>query len=219
MDRAKVSYAILLVLIGAVVIGMLYFGFALKGYRPANNIRWAVEGPGISFGRYGIAYTEPIVWNSKENGAFSLEIALQPETNGGGFHFVMVAHGGDDAQQLLIGQWQSAIIAMHGDDYNNSRRTPKVIVDIKEVAREPMLISLVSGSNGTSLYLNGALKRENPALKLKWPDAGAGVRLVLGNSVYGTNSWRGAVSGIAVYAHDLSREQVDWHFRAWTPGR
>jgi VanZ family protein len=204
-----------LFLTAAVVIGMLYFGFAPKGYRHANNIRWKMEGPGISFGRFGIAYTEPIAWNAPDGSAFSLEIALQPENIGGGFYFIMLAHGGDDARQLIIGQWQSVIVAMHGDDYDNRRKSPKVMVDIKEAADQPMLISLVSGRHGTRLYLNGVLKRENPALRLQWPDTGAGARLVLGNSVYGNNSWRGAVSGMAVYAHDLSREQVDRNYREW----
>jgi hypothetical protein len=216
MNRSQYSYWVLLFLLGTVVISMLYFGFRLKGYRPANNVHWVDSGPGISFGRFGIAYTEPIVWNSPGGkDAFSLEIALQPDSLSGGFHFVMVAHGGDDAHQLLIGQWQSSIIAMHGDDYDNRRRSPKVTVDVRDAVNEPALLSLVSGNKGTRLYLNGELKRENSALQLRWPDAGAGAHLVLGNSVYGHNYWRGAVTGMAVYAHALSREQVYRNYRAW----
>ncbi|RJQ68223.1 MAG: hypothetical protein C4519_23490 [Desulfobacteraceae bacterium] len=214
--RTKSTY-LLLLLLGAVVLGMLYFGFRLKGFRPANSVRWAAEGPGISFEQYGIAYTDPIDMASAGERGFSLEIAIQPEKIGGGFHFVLLAHDGDDARQLLIGQWRSTLIVMHGADYENRRKTPKIIVDIGKSPDKALLVSIASGAKGTQLFLNGALKKENPALRLQWPasDQGAGARLVLGNSVYGHSSWRGAIAGLAVYAHRLSPFQVRRHYAGW----
>jgi hypothetical protein len=216
MDKPRKTYTVLLLMLGLVVISMLYFGFRLKGYRPTNNVRWSDAGPGITFDRYGIAYTEPIVWSSPGGkDAFSLEIALQPGTLRGGFYFVFLAHSGDDARQLLIGQWKSSFVAMHGDDYDNRRKSPKVAVDIGHGGKEPVLLSLVSEPRGTQLYLNGVLKKENPALHLRWPDGGTGAHLILGNSIYGHNFWRGAVTGVALYGHVLTREQVDRNYRAW----
>lgn len=215
MNKQQRSYSILLFLVALVIMGMLFFGFRLKGFRPTNNVHWAAKGPGISFGSYGIAYTEPIHLHSAGAQGFSLEIALQPGRIGTGVHFVLLIHDGDDGRQLLIGQWRSELIIMNGDDYQNRRKSPKIFADIGRMLSSPVLVSIVSGEKGTQLYLNGKLKKENHALNLSWPNQGRGARLILGNSIYGHNSWRGAVDGLAVYAHDLDRQQVAGHYRAW----
>jgi VanZ family protein len=215
MNKHQRSYYILLLLLASVIVGMLYFGFRLKGFRPTNNVRWAAQGPGLSFGSYGIAYSEPIHLNPAKAQRLSLEIAVQPGRIGTGVHFVLVAHDGQDAHQLLIGQWRSELIVMNGDDYENRRKSPKIIANIGRMLPSPVLISIVSGGNGTRLYLNGKLRKENAALNLSWPDQGRGARLILGNSVYGHHYWRGTVDGLAVYTHELNRRQVRDHYKAW----
>lgn len=215
MNKRKPADYILLLLLVLVVFGMLYFGFRLKGFRPANNAQWAVKGPGIAFGRFGIAYTDPIDLPSAAQDGLTVEIAILPGRIGTGIHFVLLANNGDDAQQLLIGQWLSKLIVMNGDDYENRTKSPMITAEIGRMRQYPVLVSVVSGDKGTRLYLNGELKTENTALDLQWPGNRQGVRLILGNSVFGHHSWRGTIEGLAIYTHELNRRKVGEHYRSW----
>jgi hypothetical protein len=70
---------VLIGVLAAIVVGMLYFGLRPKGYSPANNVRWAAEGPGLAFGRYAVAYTGLHDFSTLTEKGLSVVFAGRPE--------------------------------------------------------------------------------------------------------------------------------------------
>jgi VanZ family protein len=214
-ERERAVDALLVCVLLATVAGMLYFGVRPKGYRPGNNAQWLREGPGISFDRFGVAHSGLVDFAALEEGGFSVVFAIRPEISGRpDFRFFMVAHDGDDARQLVIGQWRSWIVAMNGDDYDARRKTRRISVDLAQ-SETVAWVAFTSGDEGTRVYLNGRLHRTDPLLRLAWPNAGGSARLVLGNSIYGRHPWRGELRGLAVFGQVLDEERVGALFQEW----
>ena len=221
--QKKISLKCLVGLSVAVLFAILFFGLWPKDFNFSNHVTWITGQPGIRFNRYGIAYTDPIKElikedDSGENG-FSVEIVLKPTSyHEDGFHFILLLHNGKDSSQLLVGQWHSSIIVMNGDDYNHRRKTKRIAVKLAEVPPTIRFVTITTGKDGTSIYLDGQLNRTKRDLTLKIPDGGK-ARFLLGNSVYGKHSWKGDVYGVAFYRYILTDQDVAIHFDNWVKHR
>lgn len=214
-DRDKASYAILLVLLPAIIAGMLYFGLRPKGIWPDNNVQWVAEGPGISFDRFAVAYTDSVDFSRLQENGFSIVVAVHPEISSRpDYRILMVVHDGDDARQLVIGQWRNWLVAMNGDDYDARRKARRINVDFAG-ANGAVLVAFTSGEGGSRVYLNGQLIKTEPSLHLNWPNDGGRARLVVGNSIYGRHPWRGELTGLAVFRSVLDAESIDALFGKW----
>ena len=217
--QKKISLKCLVGLSVAVLFGVLFFGLWPRDFKFSNDVRWITEQPGIRFSGYGIAYTDPIKelikqGDSGENG-FSVEIVLKPAGyHEDGFHFILSLHNGKDSNQLLVGQWHSSIIVMNGDDYNHRRRTKRIAVKLAEMPSTTRFVTITTGKDGTSIYLDGQNIRSQKDLTLKVSEGGK-ARLLLGNSVYGKHSWKGDVYGVAFYRYTLTDQDVAMHFDNW----
>lgn len=203
----------------AVLIGILIFGLSPKGYKFSNKVNWISDRPGIRFGKYGIAYTNSFFESSGDNAAkpnaFSVEIALRPANyQEKGTSFILVLHNGSDRSQLLIWQYHSWIILMNGDDYDYKRRTKRIAVNIGSQVPIPRFLAVTTGEEGTDVYLDGRFVNRKKDLTLKIPDGGK-TRLLIGNSVYGKQSWQGDVYGLAFYGYALTARDIKRHFNRW----
>ena len=217
--QKKISLKCLVGLSGIVLFVILFFGLRPKDFNFSNRVKWITGQPGIRFSGYGIAYTDPIKELSKEDdfggNGFSIEIVLKPASyHEDGFNFILAIHNGKDSNQLLVGQWHSSIIVMNGDDYNHKRRTKRIAVKLTAVPPTTRFVTITTGKYGTSIYLDGKLIRTKRDLALKMPENGKS-RLLLGNSVYGRNSWKGDLYGLAFYRHILTDQNVKMHFDNW----
>ena len=217
-NRIKLLFSLSLV----ILIGILFFGLRPKGFHFSNNVNWITDKPGIRFGSYGIAYTalsdKRIERDLSESGSFSIEITIKPEPrNQEGFNLILVLHDARDRNQLLIGQYCSSLIIMNGDDYSNRRKTRRIALNQVFQSPEEIFLSITTGDEGTSAYIDGRLIKRKKDLKLEIPRGGdTSPRLILGNSVYGNSSWRGDIYGLAFYGYDLTSEQVELHFNNWS---
>ena len=195
-----------------------------KGFHLSNNVNWLTDKPGIRFGSYGLAYTalsnKKIQTDISESGGFSIEIAIKPEPyNQEGFNFILVFHDGRDRNQLLVGQYRSSLIVMNGDDYSNRRKTKRIAVNQVFQSSKDTLLSITTGEEGTNAYIDGLLIKRKRDLKFEIPRVGETSRLILGNSVYGNNFWRGDIFGLGFYGYELTPEQVELHFDKWSKER
>lgn len=205
-----------------VLVLILFFGLRPKDFDFSNSVKRIEGQSGIRFGKYGIAYSDPIKEMREDNGigenGFSIEIALKPLNYQEGFNFIFVFHNGVDRNQLLLGQWRSWIIVMNGDDYNHKRRVKRIAV--KAVSPDPAIqfITITTGRYGTNVYLDGELVKSKNDLTLQIP-YGDKARLTLGNSLYGRHSWRGDIYGFALYNHILTEQDTALHFKRWSQDR
>jgi hypothetical protein len=217
--HTQISLKWWIVLSVAVLTGILIFGLNPKGYKFSNDVNWIIDQPGIRFGKYGIAYTNSFFDSmgdtpTKPN-CFSIEIALRPESyQEKGTSFILVLHNGKDRNQLLIWQYHSWIILMNGDDYDNKRRTKRIAVYLSSQVPTTRFVTVTTGKEGTEVYLDGRFVSRKKDLILKIPNGGRN-RLLVGNSVYGKQSWEGDVYGLAFYGYSLTAQDIKRHFKRW----
>jgi hypothetical protein len=219
----QISLKWLVILAVGVLTGILIFGLNPKGYKFSNEVSWITDQPGIRFGKYGIAYTNSfsnmIGENASKPNSFSIELALKPANyHEKGTNFVLVLHNGKDRSQLLMWQYHSWIILMNGDDYDNKRRTKRIVVNIASQSATIRFVTVTAGKTGTEVYLDGRFVSRKKDLILKIPDSGK-TRLLVGNSIYGKQSWQGDVYGLAFYGYVLTAQDIKRHFNRWSQDR
>ena len=205
----------LLILI-ILLLGILFYGLRPKNFNFENGVTWLKDGPGVRFSSNGLAFARSFLKQSDndaifENG-FSIELSFRPTGNaGGGFGFVLSIHDGRDRNQLVGGQWRSYIIVMNGDDYDHKRKNPRISVDTAFQKDKPIFLTITTGKQGTRIYIDGKLAKSNSKLKLILP-SGHNSRLMVGNSVYGNNSWKGEIFGLALYSYSVNDDEAASHF-------
>lgn len=203
---------------------ILYSGLHFRGASIANDVTWIGAENGIRFDRQGIAYAKAVASafsrNSPGNRPFSIEFAINPldSSDDGRFRFLMLLHGGDDAEQLVVGQWRSWLVIMNGDDYDAKRRRARIAVNILPPQKE-RFVTITSHDDGTAVFIDGQLIQKKGDLRLNIPGADKRTRLVLGNSIYGRHPWAGEIYGLAYYDHILPESVINDHFQQWSRER
>ncbi len=214
----------LLLLTAAMLLLILYSGLHFKGTSITNDVAWIGAQSGIRFERQGIAYAKTVAPSFSRNtpGArpLSIELAIKPldTSDDGRFRFLLLLHGGDDAEQLVVGQWRSWLVIMNGDDYDAKRRRARIAVKALPPQKE-RFVTITSGEDGTAVFIDGQLTKRKGDLVLTIPVAAKGTQLVLGNSIYGRHPWTGEVYGLAYYDRILSETAISDHFRQWSRER
>lgn len=209
-----------LLLTAAMLLLILYSGLHFKGSSIVNEVTWLGDRDGIRFDRNGIVYAKsvslPARRNAAETDALTIALALKPleENNDGHFRFLLLLHAGDDAEQLIVGQWRSWLVIMNGDDYDAKRRRARISVDTLTPPKESF-VTITSGDNGTAVFIDGQRVKYNRDLHLRIPGAGEAIQLVLGNSIYGRHPWAGEIYGLAYDDHVWSETDIRQHFQSW----
>ena len=217
-------HTLLWILVAINVGGILLAGLSLRGFDFRNNVEWASDGNGIEFGEHGLAYTDTFTTgedtDQRTRRGFTIEIALRPDQGSEfGFRFIAVVHGGEDREQLVIAQWRDTIIVMNGDDYDHSRRLPRLTATVPNYDDGLFLLAVSSDTRGSALYIDGQEVASREGMSLRLPTDFAPGRLVLGNSVYGDNPWQGTIAGFALHLAALDERTLRNHRDLWSHGQ
>ncbi len=210
-NKKKTRHHALTILALTIVVIVLFFGLRPKVWPVTNEIHWLPKKNALRFINPGIAYVDDVhSFSSKQHsGEFTIHVSVAAESlRRRGFRPMLMMHDGDDRRQLTIWHWGSSVIAMNGDDYDNTRRWPRVSAKDALTLGDASFITVTSSSIGTRLFINGIIAKENKNWRLTIPDDGKKLRLVLGNSVYGKHGWEGEMYGLALYGKALSSEKV-----------
>jgi len=183
----------------------LVAGLHPKEFRFRNSVERAEDGPGLNFGKYGVAYTDPIlnvttVEQLNLNG-FELALSLGGETDQDqrGFAFIAQIYSGDDATQFIVGRYADHLIVMYGDDYRHRFKRPRISTVLTKSQRaDGVTIVIRSDQSGSSIELNGVIVAQNDGVRFQIPHSPKDTRIVLGNSVYGAHSWEGELREVAL---------------------
>ena len=206
------------ILSAAMLLTILFFGLRPKGLKLENPVSIIADEAAISFKQNGIAYVDDMVsrttWDNLNS--FTLELAVEPDGNGGqGFGALLMLHDGSDQRQLFVGQWGSSLVVMNGNDYDHTRRLPRLTAKDAFSSRKKRLVTILAGNDGTYLYLDGELISSNTRWQLKIPRFGQKLRMILGNSVTGRNSWIGNIYGVSIYNTAFAAAKVKRHYEMW----
>ena len=202
----------------AVTFIMLWAGLDPKGYHFRNEVEWVEGRAGVRFGRFARVETEPFLSleqaTALNRSGYALELALDPSPDPrGGFRVLASFHSGVDATQLIAGMWRSQLIVMNGDDYNNKRRLPRITADTSKFPKGPLLLTINSTTEGTSLYLNGRPAATSAKLHLALPGEPEAGRMMLGNSASASQPWLGVISFFSLLPRPLTASEVESRWR------
>ena len=200
------------------VIVALFFGLRPTNWPIVNDVQWLPDKPAIRFHDTGIAYVNDLraIRLSHQPGPLTIEMAVTPAIfHKLGYSPLLVMHDGADRRQLTIWQYDTSLIVMNGDDYDNRQRRPRVVGRDVFSSQRTIYLTITSGGQGTRLYVDGHLADANRNWKLSIPVEGEPLRLVLGHSVYGRYGWMGDIHGLAISGEAISPESVKRRFDCW----
>jgi VanZ family protein len=208
MIRARIPGLIcVLVLIGILVAGLAPFG------RPRNAVAWLGNEDGVRLGNHGTMWSSGTFRMAVLQGqpSCSLEIWLQPgSTSASGTILSFYVPG--NPRQFLLQQYHSLLILDReiGDEHDRTQT-----IGVEGVFRqiEPVFITITSGTEETSMYVNGTLARSFPQVLI---GKECGGQLVIGTSPIRKTSWSGQLKGLAIYRRELTPAQVLQHYQTWT---
>lgn len=207
---------------------ILFFGLYPFNFYPENNVHWLHGQNGIQFregkvfsksAKYGIVYTpNPIeISSGPPNDTMAIEFFVQPEPGDySGLAHILSFYDGKEQEPLIIGQWKSYLVIRSRIDkhesshpYQESGLKDALITNLKS------LITIVSGKEGTEIYINGKLAKSSSKISFN-PIQHITGQLVLGNSPTGKNPWFGNLFGLSIYNTKLLAEQVKQNYIDWT---
>jgi VanZ family protein len=197
---------------GLILCGILAAGLA-PFQRPRNAVTWLGNENGLHFGNYGTIYSPGTleVSGTQDKSSCSIEIWMQPARAIAANTFLSF-YRPENRTQFTLQQYQSNLIVGRGIRGKQHRSD---IVGVEGVFREikPVFISITSGAQKTSVYLNGALAESFPQFRL---DGNCTGRLVIGTSPIRNERWSGKLKGLAIYRWELNPAQVREHYESWT---
>ncbi len=203
------------------VLTILFFGLRFEGTTTTNPVTWHADRAGLTFGHYAMAYCRGAFKPAPDSPpnttpGLTIELAVRAEAlKRERFQILLMVHGGRDDEQLLIGQWRSSLIVMHGNDYSGRRGLKRLTAGNVLPAGVERLITVVSDTDGCRIYIDGRPVARTAQLTLAIPSRRSPATLVVGNSVYARHSWNGDLFGLAFYPRALAPSSIAKHFAHW----
>jgi hypothetical protein len=203
---------------GIVVVGVLVCTLWPFNPFPSNQVSWLHEVKGIRFGRHGVVMSEaPLVLGEfKGEEACSLEIALQPDETTGSYT-VLSFYTPDNPRQFRVRQWRDSLLISR-DFFGEDKKVKAEKFDVDHAFKPGKLlfVTITSGAKGTIVYLNGLQARVLP--KFKFAVNYLSGQIVIGTSAVDYQPWPGEIRGLAIYAKDLTPDEVFRNYESWASG-
>ena len=203
-----------LVLLGILVAGLFPF------HTPRNEVSWLRHENGIFFGRYGsIVSAGPFKARSSQgDGSCSIEIWLQPRRVNASGTILAFYWPGSRVAPFALRQSLGDLELLHttGDPSRPGKRI-KIYVDDVFIHQLPVLLTIVSGQSGTTIYADGTSVKK--AQNFRFSNQELTGQFVVGNAPTTTDNWSGQLIGLALYDRELTADEVSRNFESWTKDR
>ena len=183
-------------------------------HSPKNEVTWLRDRNGLRFGSCGTVMSAGAF--AMSGASSSVEIWVQPRRIwDSGTLLAFYTPGSLD--QFSLNQSQ-ADFELQTRIQDNPPPAHTARLYTANTFRRPgrVFLTITSGQQGTTVYVNGVLARAVPQLRLS--KSALNGRLVLGDSPGQPNSWSGELLGLAVYSRELTATQVRRHYETWTQG-
>ena len=183
---------------------------------PPNRVRWLRDPDGIAFDGAGLVISNASlrVTENTLTQSCSLEILLRPAAVTS-LYTILNFYTPNNPEQFLVRQWTDGLLVSHDFvDATGKVKRKKFDVDHAFQTGKLLLITIVSGANGTTVYSNGQVARFLPRFSISLSELSG--QIVLGTSSVDYQPWAGEVRGLAIYSTGLTAEQVLNHYERWT---
>jgi len=185
---------------------------------PRNEVRWLTEANGISFDGAGLVISdEPLrTEKNRTQQSCTLELLLRPAAVKS-LYTILSFYTPNHPGQFLVRQWTDGLLFSHdvADDRNKIKRR-KIDVDHAFEVGKVLLLTIVSGPNGTAVYKNGRQAKFFRTFTISQSELSG--QIVIGTSPVEYQPWMGEVRGLAIYSSGLTPAQIFDHYKAWTEG-
>jgi VanZ family protein len=204
-----------------VAIAIIIYGVYPKNSAIINNVQFIKNQFGIRFGANGIAFAQLDLNSNKKIDPFieqfSIEMVVRPiEFELTDFQSILSINDSQFKEQFVIGQYMALLICMNGDDYDNSKMTPRIVVNDIFTQNQTIFLTIASDGKESSIYINGKLVRLRNDLSFEFPNKKNDVVIVLGNTANGQKDWRGDFLGLAIYEYALGKKDVSKNYLKWS---
>lgn len=183
---------------------------------PPNEVHWLTEANGIAFDGAGVVISDgPLRITANRTEQFcSLEILLKPSELKS-LYTILSFYTPNEPRQLSVRQWTDGLLISQDDlgDRNKIKRR-KIDVDHAFEVGTLLLLTIVSGPNGTIVYKNGEQAQVFDTFMISQRQLSG--QIVMGTSPVDYQPWVGELRGLAIYSNGLTPEQVLKHYRVWT---
>ncbi len=189
-------------LAGLLVVGLWPF------HSPRNRVDWLEPGNGLRVRGHSV------IWSARElagkgsvpPASSTLEIWLQPDNiNESGTIFASYANSG----RFLLRQYYSDVsLELKNRDGRTALYVPGILRK-----RQPSLITIAAGPQGTSVYVDGAVVKTSRRFRISGADLMG--RLVLGTSPFADDCWSGKFLGLSLDDRKLADSEVLERYRRW----
>jgi VanZ family protein len=186
-------------------------------HAPRNDVSWLGTRNGLHFGRYGTVFSSSeFTMTAAQNnpGAGSLEIWLQPGRIWDFSTFLAFYTPGNPLQFSLRQAQPSLLLQTAIQDGQKHTAVKDLYVESVFRKTVPTFITVTSGTLGTAVYIDGAIAKRAPQIRISTQEFDG--RLVLGDSAEQADSWSGQLLGLSIYNRELTTPQVHEHYESWT---
>jgi VanZ family protein len=213
VQARMVSASCVIVLTCILVAGLWPF------HTPHNAVKWLENENGLSFGRHGaIMSASPFREAQFPTGnGCSLELWLTPSKVPGNGAILAFDSSPDPRAPFVLRQYgESVVLQRYRVDDQGNVTQPWLRVDRVFQGSKRVFVTITSDQSHTAVYVDGILAgtSSDPGILARELTGS----LVLANSTV-DDSWPGQISGLAIYARELSPEQVRNHFQHWLPAQ
>lgn len=184
-------------------------------HRPRNEVAWLRNENGLRFGRYGTILSSDTfqMAGSQDEASCSLEVWLQPGLSSDSSTTFLSFSTPEDPHQFSLRQYLSYLILNRENRGDHQHRTGVIGIGGVFDQNRLVFITITSGNQGTTMYVDSALARAFPGFRLDKDFTGD---LVIGTSPVEPDGWSGKLRGLAIYRRELTAEQVLRHYETWT---
>ena len=151
--------------------------------------------------------------DSRDAQPCSIELWLQPASDSGGT--VLTFYAPDNPFRLSLHQSLTDLMLQSGKP-GSPGVAGRQRIYFSDVFRQgrPVFVTMTSGLQGTSAYINGTLLKTARRFRLASGDCTG--RLIVGDGARQQDTWPGQVRGLAIYSSELAEPTVRRHYEAWT---
>jgi hypothetical protein len=212
--RIGTQKKVLGLLCASVLVGVLTAGL-WPFHAPKNQVHWRSDSNGLYFGIYGIILSpDALGWAGlRDTTSCSVEIWLQPSIADVGGTILAFYTPGNRTIGFSLHQSIDDLLLRRGTGYRRRAKAKLYIAHLFRKSKQPF-VTITSSTQGTVVYVNGALVRASPHFGLSRKDMAG--QLVIGNYPLEDNGWQGQLRGLAIYNRELTAAEVLQHYDAWT---
>lgn len=210
-EERKRTKALCVVAVVAVLIATLW----PFNPSPRNGVTWLHGTTGLKFEKAGLVVSRgPLRPADTEAESYSLELLLRPASTKS-LYTILAFYTPTRSTQLLVRQWTDGLLVTHDAAVENDK-TKTIKFDVDHVFRRGrlVLVTISSGANGTTVYLDGQPAESFSRFKISRSELSA--EIVLGTSPVTYEPWPGELRGLAIYSKELTPADALRQYKEWT---